>query len=70
VKDWGKVAPVRTRPVGKPPEGVKAGDTKLLKLGHVRLGKVYLLSSNYKDCHNVLVFSQGPLKLTCAHDLY
>ena len=33
--------------------------------GKVRLGKVYL-SSNYNDCHNVKVFSQGPLKLTFA----
>ncbi len=33
--------------------------------GKVRLGKVYS-SSNYKDCYNVKVFSQGPLKLTCA----
>ncbi len=34
-------------------------------LGKVRLDKVYL-SSNYKDCHNVKVFYQGPLKLTFA----
>jgi len=29
------------------------------------MGKVYS-SSNYKDCHNVKVFSQGPLNLTLA----
>ncbi len=33
--------------------------------GMVRLGKVYL-SRNYKDCHDVKVFSQGPVKLPCA----
>ena len=38
-----------------PPGRVKVGDAKF-----VRLGKVYLI--RYKDCHNVKVFSQGPLK--------
>jgi len=61
-KDWGKVArapPGRAR-VGKPP----AGDSKLVRY-KIRLGKVYLSSTN-KDCHNVGVFSERPLKLTCA----
>jgi len=50
VKDWGKVTPGR----------VREGDANFF-----RLGKVYS-SRNYKDCHNVKVFSHGPLKLTCA----
>ena len=33
--------------------------------GKVMLGKGYL-SISYKDCHNVNVFCQGVLKLTCA----
>jgi len=36
-------------------------------LRKVRLGRVYL-SSNYKDCLNLKLFSQGQLKLTCASD--
>jgi len=37
--------------------------------GKVRFGKVYL-SSDYKACHNVNVFSQGLLQLTCAKFAY
>jgi hypothetical protein len=55
VKDWDKVPP---------PRRVRARDSKLVRY-KVRLGKVYLSSTN-KDCHNVGAFSEGPLKLTCA----
>ncbi len=34
-------------------------------LGKVRLGKVYLIHKN-KYCHNLVKFSQGPLKFSCA----
>ena len=37
----------------------------LNQVSKVILGKVWL-SRNYKDSHNVYVFSQGPLKLTCT----
>jgi len=46
VKDWGKVAPGRTR-VGKPSASLGQGMLNLF--GKVRLSKVYL-SGNYKDC--------------------
>jgi len=49
--------------VEKPPAGLGYGMLNLPS--KVRLGKVYLII-NYKDCHNVKVFSQGPLKMTCA----
>jgi len=65
VKDWGKVAPAKAG-VGKPPAGLGLGMLNLS--AKVRLGKFYL-SSNYKDCHNVKVFSRGPLTLTCAQFL-
>jgi len=61
VKDWGKVAP-RQGWGRKAPGRVRERDAKLSG-GMVRLGKIYL-SSIYKDCHNVKVFSQGPLKLS------
>ncbi len=57
-----------------PPSGLGLGSPQqgqgMLNLsGTVRLGKVYF-SSNQKDCQNVKVFSQGPLKLTCARHTY
>ncbi len=45
---------------GKPPAGLGLGMLNLS--GKVRSRKVFL-SCNYKDSHNVIVFSQGPLKL-------
>ncbi len=39
---------------------VRVGNAKF-----VRLGNVYSIR-NYKDCHNVKVFFQGPLMLTFA----
>jgi len=62
VEHQGKVAPGRAG-VRKPPAGLGWGMLHLSR--KVRLVKVYL-SSNYKDFHDVNVFSQGPLKLNCA----
>ncbi len=50
--------------VGKPPAGLGLGMLNLS--AKVRLGKFYLSS---KDCHNVKVFSLGPLTLSCAQFL-
>jgi len=55
--------PVGRAGIRKPPVGLVKGMLNLS--GKVRLGKVYSIG-NYKDCLNVIVFSQGPLTLTCA----
>jgi len=66
VKDWGKMAP-RQGWGRRAPSRFRVGMLNLS--GKVRFGKVYL-SSDYKTCHNVNVFSQGLLQLTCAKFAY
>ncbi len=51
---------------GETPGRVRVGDAKFS--GKVMLGNIYL-SINYNDCQtNIIVLSQGPLKLTFVRD--
>ena len=62
VRVWGSMAPGRAR-VRVPLAGLGKGI--LNWVDEVRLGKFHLSFKN-KYCHNVLLFSQGPLKFSCA----